>query len=905
MPAEAGGAAPGKGPEGDSGVAPIFIVGTTQEMFGLVTDKDVTSDVPWKLLSKQKILDDIQFRGVISDFQRFKPQIKDFPGEEIMVVYDSDSKYGDNFYIVTTGERFAEEMTRRDRVLNPVVEEEAVAEQVEPQKVRMGWISLGSDKEIMEERIQNDRPFQMSYVSRDRRYFNRPKESFDDRDALDDFTEFRPFKDPNFETRRRELEIGVQAVPAPSERSSQTIFNRKVPASTQVSEESMVQVLDSHWLFEPDAPEVASDDISEADLVSRKEQNAKRKEFRELISQLAHQVNPMLTGNEVLDLLSDDFALLEDEDVPSLKRGEVVLKEQQSFTHIEYSKNKRLSRVQWHPLLKGVLGVSISSAENFDTRVLSYGFVKPSHLLLWAFSDPIVPKCALEAPADISVFAFHPKSMIVVAGCVNGRLCIWDLANINVPQSKGLVVPFALLSSIENGHFGAVADLVWLPPVESADARTADSQKRSELRPIGSFHQSGDASVACQFVTCGYDSNIMVWDVFVRNASTPAVDEQLFAGQSLLGAGNLNLGVMSGLTQSSRKKAEDESDLVWNPTFRVSLTPIERSGRFTSLCLHLDILSSTDATNPSGTTTSSSSSKKTAVLSPAEVFCKTWVGTEEGELGHVNWALSNQAIPQIAAVDDGTSTSTPSVVSSKKNRKDCVDRVLRTHSGPVVGVSSSPFDEHLLLTVGDWKWCLYYMESLIFTSPASSSLLSAAAFSPNRPGVIFTATVDGRIEVWDLLDRTHEPMLSQVVAPAKIYGLSFAPTAANAQHSSRGSLLAVADETGTLRIIEIPRPFSKKILKEEEVFRGFIDREYQRAQFVRVRSDIRAVEYEKMQKEKGNTEQPGSTEAPSQNQQAVPEDPVIKALDEGYKTLEEEFLQMIKGTDSQETVKKP
>lgn len=901
MPAEAGGASGGTDA---SGIQPIFIVGTTQEIFGIRIDQDVTAEMPWKLLSKQKILEDVSFRGVISDFQRFKGPIKDYPGDEIMLVYDAESKYDGNFYIVLSTDRFEQEMKRREAVMNPVVEEQVVEEAApEPKRVRMGWISYGSDKEIVEERIVNERPPQVAYVSRMRRFFNVRKEPFDDRDALDDFTEFRPFKDPNFETKRKELEVGVQAAQSHLDRGCQTAFNRKVPASTQVRESNMVEVVEHHWLFDPMEAEADAEGTDAAGVAERKERNERRKALNSLLLGLCGQVDPVLTGNEVLDLLQDDFSLLEDEDVPSLKRGEVVLKEQQSFTHIEYSKNKRLSRVQWHPSLRGVVGVSISSSENFDQRVESYGYVHPAYLLLWSFSDPIVPKCALEAPADVSTFAFHPHSMIVVAGCVNGRVCIWDLANVQVLQSKGLVVPYAVLSSIENGHFGAIADMMWFPDLDDKAGFMSDTSKRPESpnRTSGSFYQSSgaDTPVLHQFLTCGYDCNIMIWDVYVRPPGAPASDVELPVGLPHIGCGNLHLPAMIGMTQSSRKRSEEEGDLVWNPTFRVSLTPLERSGRFTSLCAFLDLTAVEVPSSP--ITPSVPVSKRPSALSPAEVFCKSWVGTEEGELGHVNWSLGNQT--QVVASDESGQPST-SVASTKKNRKDCVERVLRTHSGPILCVSVSPFDENLLLTVGDWKWCLYYMEDLIYTSPASSSLLSAGVFSPNRPGVVFTATVDGRMEVWDLLDRTHEPMLSQVIAPGRICSMSFANPASTTQgHASRGALLAVGDETGTLRIIEIPRPFSKKILKEEESFSVFVAREHKRAKFLKVRSQIRSAEYEKQQKAASATDVTG-TDAGATDKKAGEEDIIAKALDDGYKALEAEFLQIIRGTESPEVVKK-
>lgn len=41
-------------------------------------------------------------------------------------------------------------------------------------------------------------------------------------------------------------------------------------------------------------------------------------------------------------------------------------------------------------------------------------------------------------------------------------------------------------------------------------------------------------------------------------------------------------------------------------------------------------------------------------------------------------------------------------------------------------------------------------------------------WSPSRPGIFYIAKVDGSIDVWDLLDKTHEPTLTQNVSPTAI-----------------------------------------------------------------------------------------------------------------------------------------
>lgn len=56
----------------------------------------------------------------------------------------------------------------------------------------------------------------------------------------------------------------------------------------------------------------------------------------------------------------------------------------------------------------------------------------------------------------------------------------------------------------------------------------------------------------------------------------------------------------------------------------------------------------------------------------------------------------------------------------------------------------------------------------ILQSAPSPLRFTAGHWSPSRPGVFYIAKVDGSVDVWDLLDKTHEPSITQSVSPASI-----------------------------------------------------------------------------------------------------------------------------------------
>ncbi len=58
------------------GIVPLFFSGASQQVFGCVTDTDLTSENPHVLIPKEKILEDFKNRAAVSDFHPVKKQIQ-------------------------------------------------------------------------------------------------------------------------------------------------------------------------------------------------------------------------------------------------------------------------------------------------------------------------------------------------------------------------------------------------------------------------------------------------------------------------------------------------------------------------------------------------------------------------------------------------------------------------------------------------------------------------------------------------------------------------------------------------------------------------------------------------------------------------------------------------------------
>lgn len=64
--------------------------------------------------------------------------------------------------------------------------------------------------------------------------------------------------------------------------------------------------------------------------------------------------------------------------------------------------------------------------------------------------------------------------------------------------------------------------------------------------------------------------------------------------------------------------------------------------------------------------------------------------------------------------------------------------------------------------------CACLQSGPIIQSASGSVHLTCGKWSPTRAGVFYISKADGAVDVWDLLDKTHEPCLTQSVSPAPI-----------------------------------------------------------------------------------------------------------------------------------------
>eukprot|EP00128_Syssomonas_multiformis_P000649 Colp12_sorted_trinity150504_noHs@31878 len=191
------------------GIVPLFFTAASQELFKCRSaQNEVTAEQPHVLIPKAQIVEDFKNRAAVSDFHPVKDTVLNYPGEELLLVYDDEYKYGQNFYLCVTEEA-------KDRLLHPEKYEEHTPgeegfqfEEVAEKKERVrGWTHLGSDAEIVDERFAPNRPLLNLIICRARRHFGGAF-AFSDRDAKQSVVELKSYQDSSFQLQKLEHDIG-------------------------------------------------------------------------------------------------------------------------------------------------------------------------------------------------------------------------------------------------------------------------------------------------------------------------------------------------------------------------------------------------------------------------------------------------------------------------------------------------------------------------------------------------------------------------------------------------------------------------------------------------------------------------------------------------------------------------
>uniref|UniRef100_A0A8D0HL51 Dynein axonemal intermediate chain 3 n=1 Tax=Sphenodon punctatus TaxID=8508 RepID=A0A8D0HL51_SPHPU len=749
-------------------IFPLVFTEKTQEIFNCRTDLDVTEEKPYKFVKKEDIIQDMKTRAAVSDFHPVKKIVLEYPGEELLIVFDKDFRYGQNFYLVGNEEA-------KESILNPPesVEEEGEAKEgtedefVYKPPIHKPWVSLGSEKEIKEESVKEPlTKFGAQII-------------FSDRNASSDkhgYIECTSYQDKNFSIKQLEKDVGTQVVAKVKETGTQTKWTYPRNATTQYYPREFTE--------------------------KEKELCLASEELNEFLLSVALRVEIALQQNEIMNAFFDDWKALAEEESAFGGKADAYLKEYQSFTDLHYVKDRTVSCICWHPTIYGIIAVSLLERLSFEERVQMSGklLFRKSLVLFWSFSDPIHPQLMLECPEDIYCFQFCPSDPNIIAGgCRNGQVVLWDISEYeerlqNAKTGAGIfsiflqptfiqaqqtgtdppMVRYCAVSSIEYGHKGVVTDIHWL-------------SEYFEVNRMGVTFENR-AGVCVQLVTCSPDCYILFWDI---RAQTTKVVAQV-------------------PTQLSSEKKREEKIIEAPPDVPTTFKHLDQSWR--PLIKVLDATEDGDISRGGWWV----------------LMLEGHWGSKDGEFIYTDWKMEKDS-------DSGR------MISQKPSNKYTI------HDGLVHTVQRSPFFRDIILTVGGWNFAIW--KEGVTSGPLLQSCCSAKRYtighwSLSRAGVFFIGREDGNIDIWDLLEKTHEPSQTQNISISLITCIK--PWIA----SSKQHFLAVSDNLGTLHVLDISWTLSHPSSNEHSSIHYYFEREVKQLKYFDQRQEFRAKERKEIELEK-------------------------------------------------------
>ncbi|KXS16505.1 WD40 repeat-like protein [Gonapodya prolifera JEL478] len=206
-----------------------------------------------------------------------------------------------------------------------------------------------------------------------------------------------------------------------------------------------------------------------------------------------------------------------------------------------------------------------------------------------------------------------------------------------------------------------------------------------------------------------------------------------------------------------------------------------------------------------------------------------------------------------------------------KSANERIQHVVPAHIGPIYSLQRNPFFTKNFLSVGDWTTKLWFEDiktPLLSTRPAASYLVDAC-WSPTRPAVFFTGSMDGTVDVWDLAFKQGDPVVSVQVSPSPIHSVKV---------QDHGKLLAVASRDGSTTVLELSEGLAKLQGSEKQTMSAMFEREAKREKTLEAAAREKRL---KAQQAAAQGKRPGSGAAAAAEADADEE--LLKELEEADK----------------------
>lgn len=783
------------------GVVKVILNELTQTSLGLVVGSNVSGEYPWRKVNKELLYDNISVLADNSAFSYYKPELDAYEEDEILFgyIYD-DLKLEDEFYLCLTREakeqcevQVAKLMKKQVKKLDKYIFKNCGQ-----------WKSLGSEKEVEESHVTRSRPLiQIEYMAKKKN--NPPKLSV--RDTYD-CVSIVP-KRENFDiVVKRRTDVAIQAISEKTSSYAQTTPKFPQNMWTQCS-------LESHEIFIKENETLDEQQKTELE-AAKQEMMPKVKEF---LDKHIDNVENIVKFNATVDIYNMDYPDL------AKKGGMSGIMEKTELKYCdclinEHVENKLISCADWHYFWEGI--IAISYAENVKYLPVNFENEKDeveaivhdqNVVLIWSITDKLKPKLYLECDREVKTVAFCQfDENIVVGGCVNGQIVIWDIeGRLEEVEDESIKEDNEMWLESEIGWSREIHNRAVIRPIAVSDISLSHSLEItaiSWISPNMEFTKVGKIRLipegikrSKQFITISLDGNILIWDCDkITTLSTNY--EHLYEEFINMKNNHPNLKLY--------ELPNKQVDRNFKPIYKIIVGDCEFKKVKPLTCMYFQDL----IINYELKTDIKSNRKmyKSNISESIEKDIPTvmWLGTLCGEVMRISW--------------NGQPSDSDDIFEYCKYLSTC-----SIHNGPILAVVKNPFFKDIYASIGG-KIMAVWSERLekepLFWKCLPYNLTDIK-WSPYIPSQMFITTDNGSIEVWDFFHRSDAPFKIEDISGSPLTGMYIQKI------PKESNLMAIGDCLGALRLYTLPKLYYTCDDKRLNETRLFFDREYEMKEYFR------------------------------------------------------------------------
>ncbi|XP_048508570.1 dynein axonemal intermediate chain 3 [Athalia rosae] len=784
---------------GFEGIARINLSPLTQKIVGCVIGENVTTEYPWIYVKKEIIEDNIDLHDESSDFLPIKDAVIEFPGNKMLVGYAPSSSQEGQFYVCVTE-------AARDSVIEHIDELRSVQEN----RVRNAvyktvgtWTSLGSEIEVNYEIEKNTRPLFEIEVQTTSNLLNQEM-NFSDRgagDQRDGYVELIPQGDEFASVARTVIGRGDQVKPTVRDNEAQT-------------DPSMPNNMWTQYDYECRVIDPAEYDEEKSGALS------------DFLEKYREEVCDYVAVNEKWDVYYNDYAGLVRNERDTNPPEVVKYLEHQSYSDGRICKDRVVNSFIWHPLWTGTAAAAYTHHSKVETLSRPEGHDEvrracegSNKVLIWSFTDCLTPKLILDSPREVTAVSFCPlDGNVVVGGCANGQVAIWDITGkienvetvevrtaaqvkyrvsmqslmtwMNETTSPSTIRP-AAMSNLQYSQVAPITEIIWVPPYNKLD-KNGRVQSLPKDTPV--------ENLTWQFVTSSEDGTVAFWDLKLDQPSELSEGRMRTKSKRRVPRPDPLIQAISPYKQLDR---------VFRPDYMITIKSSEDvTVPLTTVNMYYPKFPTIQLTEEIAGMNISTRRYHQHVIEKPDYEMEPYlvVGTTEGDLMRFTW--------------DGYEFSTGMPVN---NEPAVVLAWSKIHDGPVTVVARSKYVRKVLITIGGKVFALWRDDSMLPILWRKNKMkYTACCWGSSRPTLFLLAQNDGTIEIWDLLMRSEQPMFTQSVSGRTITGLVTHSLYLNPR------CIAFSDFNGTLRVFTAPDVLM--LFEESDIkwLEQFVDREVER-----------------------------------------------------------------------------